>query len=324
MTDIEDDGLSGDEKDVEIIHAISELLRRNGVKGVTGIGPVDLASGTVTVLYAAERDANIPEALEVALSNKRSVTLKINAKREKTSARLLFGAVSRHPWQYSGPLMGGDPLWNDASPNIVGTISFAVPQGSAMTLEGKACANQSITCNHVLENSGGSRSTSTTIYPASMTVDWTIQPPVGTRWPDLGGAELKAGTPYAPLEVRGLRKIKGVKQPSKGIRVSKYGRTTGLTSGRDLGWVQRVLTQTPTTPPLFWVRRVSGYFADVGDSGASVLDADRNLVGIVVSGQPGSVDETYYIQALPRGETPSPRATGAAVADLSCFEVDGF
>jgi hypothetical protein len=323
MTHIEEDsGLSRDEEDVEILQTVREILSKNGVMGVTGIGPFNARNGSLTVLYAQEKDTKIPDAIEVTLSNKKTITLKLVAKQESKPAVLLFSSLPAPPWQYSGPLMGGDPLWNDASPDIAGTITFAVPQTSPITIEGNACSNQSITCHHVLGGSGGSGRTSTTRYPASMKLKWEITPPTGTKWIDIASAEIKPGTPYSPLEIRGLRKIKGVKQPASGIRVSKYGRTTGLTSGRDLGWV--LLQPTTTNPDSFWLRCVSGYFADVGDSGAAVLDADRNLVGIVVSGRPGVVNETYYIQALPRGQRPSPRASGAAAADLSCFEIDGL
>jgi hypothetical protein len=219
--------------------------------------------------------------------------------------------------------MGGDPIWNDSSPNIVGTITFAVPQASPITIEGNACADQSITCQHAIGGNSGSGSTSTTRYPRSMMLQWKITPPAGTKWIDVASAKIRPGIPYSPLEVRGLRKIKGVKQPSRGIRVSKYGRTTGLTSGRDLGWALLQL-KTPTNLDEFWLRCVSGYFADVGDSGSPVLDADRNFVGIVVSGRPGELDQTYYMQALPKGQRPLPRASGAAAADLSCFEIDGL
>jgi hypothetical protein len=323
MTHIEEDsGLSRDEEDVEILQTVREILSKNGAMGVTSIGPFNARNGTLTVLYAQERDTKIPDAIEVTLSNKKTITLKLVAKRESKPAVLLFSSLPAPPWQYSGPLMGGDPLWNDASPNFAGTITFAVPQASSITIEGNACSNQSVTCHHVLSNSSGSKRTSTTRYPGSMKLKWEITPPTGTKWIDIASAEIKPGTPYSPLEVRGLRKIKGVKQPASGIRVSKYGRTTGLTSGRDLGWV--LLQPTTTNRDSFWLRCVSGYFADVGDSGAAVLDADRNLVGIVVSGRPGELDQTYYIQALPKGQRPSPRASGAAAADLSCFEIDGL
>jgi hypothetical protein len=66
----------------------------------------------------------------------------------------------------------------------------------------------------------------------------------------------------------------------------------------------------------FLVRRVSGRFADEGDSGSAILDGARKLVGLVIAGK-DVVDQTYYMQALPEGET-------AVNANLSVFTVSGL
>jgi hypothetical protein len=244
--------------------------------------------------------------------------LKLDIERNAEPARLLLGPMPQ-PWQYSGPLMGGDAIWNDAARQW-GTITFAAAAGSPIEIEGKSCANQSITCSHVLSFQGPD-DVSTTLYSQSMKLGWATDPPNGTKWIDLAGADIKAGVPFSPLEVRGLRHIKGAKQPQVGIRVSKYGATTGLTSGRDLGWAMRQLRDGD--PNQYGVRVVSGYFANVGDSGAPVLDADRNFLGLVVSGVPTEIDKTYYVPVLPRGQTP-PTSASPGITSLSYFEMFGL
>jgi hypothetical protein len=116
--------------------------------------------------------------------------------------------------------------------------------------------------------------------------------------------------------VRGLGTITGVRQPISGDRLSKYGWTTHLTSGLDLGTYMVELDPDNLPGQRFLVRRVSGRFADEGDSGAAILDRDRKLVGLVIAGK-DVVDQTYYTQALPQGEMP-------VNANLSVFTVSGL
>jgi hypothetical protein len=309
---------SRDGDDVELLQAVKQFLAKAEVKGIKGVGPIDEASASCKVLLAGKKQRELPDEVRITLSNKKTVILKLNYVEDSKPARLLAGPVPR-PWQYSGPLMGGDPLWNDAADQW-GTITFAADSRSTLEVEGYACANQSLTCSHVL-NSGKTVSVSTTRYPNSMKVSWITDPPVNTKWIDLAGADMLTGVPFSPMEVRGLRAITGVRQPVPGIRVSKYGATTGLTSGRDLGWAEREVNDNGKT---YWVRLVSGYFALVGDSGAPVLDAERNFLGLVVSGIPGAVDETYYIPVLPDGEAPQGPIPPGAIADLPYVKISGF
>ena len=309
---------SRDAEDAELIQAVSQLLEKAGVKAIRGIGPINAERTSIKILLADDGPADLPERIETTLSNKRTVGLKLNIVRNAKPARLLLGPMPQ-PWQYSGPLMGGDAIWNDMARQW-GTITFAAAAGSPVEIEGKSCANQSITCSHVLYFQGPD-DVSTTLYSQSMKLGWATEPPNGTKWIDLAGADILAGVPFSPLEVRGLRHIKGVKQPQAGIRVSKYGATTGLTSGRDLGWATVQLREGD--PICYGVKVVSGYFADVGDSGAPVLDADRNFLGLVVSGVPDKIDETYYLPVVPKGQPqPTPASTG--ISDPSFFEIDGL
>jgi hypothetical protein len=309
---------SRDAEDAEVIEALRKFLEKAGIKNIQGIGPISAERNSVKILLSDDGPTNLPTRVETTLSSKKVFGLELRFVRNAKSARLLLGPMPQ-PWQYSGPLMGGDAIWNDVARQW-GTITFAAAAGSPVEIAGKSCANQSITCSHVLYFDGPDV-VSTTLYSQSMKLRWATVPPNGTKWIDIAGADIRAGVPFSSMEVRGLRHIKGVKQPQKGIRVSKYGATTGLTSGRDLGWAMVKLKHGDQD--LYGVRVVSGYFADVGDSGAPVLDADRNLLGMVVSGVPDKIDETYYVPVVPRGQTPpTPASTG--ILDPSYFEIDGL
>ena len=306
---------SREDEDVEVLQLARELLSRKAKFGIRGVGPLNDQKTILTIVVDSKSDAIVPEFLELTLSNKKTVTLKLLVKRSDSGAILLAGPVPP-PWQYSGPMMGGDPVWNDAATQW-GTITFAVGQGSAVEIEGNSCSNQALTCSHVLDFSG-SVGASTTRYPGALKVQWLTNPPVGNKWIDVAGADILPGNSFTPLKVRGLGGIKGVRRPVSGMRVSKYGATTGLTSGRDLGWVSLQLGSAGSQPASsYLVRQVSGYFALEGDSGAPVLDAQRNLLGLVLAGNPGAVDETYYIPAWPR-------AVGPAPANRSYFEISGL
>ncbi len=143
---------------------------------------------------------------------------------------------------------------------------------------------------------------STPKYADSMELAWR-EAPSATHWVDVAGADIVAGTPVTHREIRGLEKIKAARQPTDGIRVSKYGATTGLTSGKDLGRAWRVIDESVSMDK-YYVRLVSGLFSERGDSGAAVLDAERNFVGMIIAGQPNVPGEKYYLHALPKDETP--------------------
>jgi hypothetical protein len=310
---------SRDTEDAELLRAVRELVEKAGLKNVRGIGPINAERTCIKILLADDGHIDLPERIEATLSNKRTLGLKLDIVRNAEPARLLLGPMPQ-PWQYSGPMMGGDPIWNDVARQW-GTITFAAAAGSPVEIEGKSCANQSVTCSHVLYFNGPD-DVSTTLYSQSMKLGWATDPPNGTKWIDLAGADIRAGVPFSSLEVRGLRHIKGCVQPQAGIRVSKYGATTGLTSGRDLGWATRKI-QVGTKVYDIGVRAVSGYFAREGDSGAPVLDADRNFLGLVVSGRPGVLDDCFYLPAVPVGQTqPTPASSG--ISDPSYFEIDGL
>jgi hypothetical protein len=212
----------------------------------------------------------------------------------------LLMAPNPLPPQHSGVTMGGDPVWNNAL-NGAGTVAFFVDQGSAIQIEGYACANHGISANHVFYDPGGGTAISNA-YANCMTLAWR-KGPSANIWQDVAGGLINTSGIMAPLQVRGLGAIRGAKQPQTGDRLSKYGWRTRLTSGLDLGIVGVELDHQNYPGVLFPVRRVSGLFANVGDSGSAILTADRKLVGMVIAGK-GIENETYYMQAVPAGQTP--------------------
>jgi hypothetical protein len=291
--------LQGEKRNVEILVALKKKLQELEIKGVTGIGPLEEDGAVCVVLVADPTDPTMLklQAIDVKLSDESTQNVKLKVVHDTVPATLFQSFVP--PMQYNGPMMGGDPIYNNSG-GWWGTIAFSAGSLSPLQIEGNSCAGRSVSCNHV-QYVPGHDLISTPNYPNSMTLAWH-HVPSGPTWVDVAGATIHSGIPSSPLEVRGLRKIKAAVQPQQGIRISKYGATTGLTSGRDLGPHWRAVDETHPLDT-YLIRRASGYFAAKGDSGAPVVDQSRNLVGMVVAGKPGVPDEAYYIQVLPHGET---------------------
>ena len=72
---------------------------------------------------------NLPETLEVKLSDQKTRQIKLDVQEVEERAVLLTGtASSTFPPQFGGPLMGGDPVWNNMATQW-GTITFAAETG---------------------------------------------------------------------------------------------------------------------------------------------------------------------------------------------------
>lgn len=307
----EENEMSRDQRDGEIISQINSQLKERGIKTITGIGPVDEEGNTCVVLMEGKDQADIPKELEIKLSNEKQQSVSLDFREAEERAELFASAFPLPP-QHSGPMMGGDPVWNNDGAYF-GTITFAAGPGSPIVIEGYPCANESVSCNHVLYVAGQT-AISTRKDPNSMSLTWNIVPPSGPFWIDVAGATINSGIPFTALEVRGLGGIKAAKQPTTGIRVSKYGAATGLTSGRDGGIALKEVDHVGHPFEMFTVRMVQGPFSAKGDSGAAVLDADRNFVGVVFSGM---TNETYYLHALPNGQAPpDPNLSKVTIAGL--------
>ena len=259
--------MSRDQRDGEIISQINSRLKELGIKTVTGIGPVDEEGNTCLVFMVGKDQADIPKELEIKFSNEKQQSVSLDFQEAEERAELFNGTfVFPPPLQHSGPMMGGDPIWNNDGAYF-GTITFAAQMGSPIMIEGYSCANECVSCNHALYVAGQT-AISTSKYPDSMSLTWNIVPPSGMFWIDVAGATINSGIPFTALEVRGLGGIKATKQPTTGIRVSKFGAATGLTSGRDGGIALKEVDHVSHPYEKFTVRVVQGPFSAKGDSGA--------------------------------------------------------
>jgi hypothetical protein len=317
-----------DQACIEIIEGIKARIPEENLRSgaITGIGPVfngaeadmtcviNLRGGGLKVAVDIDDGtllAQVSKAISAGkpASRVRPGLAKLPAYKESLNPR---------PYRHSGPIMGGDPIWHNEAGHW-GTIAFAVASKSTIEIEDYAFAGKLLTASHVVNFKAGRKSVSVTDYANAMMRTWEKPPKNdGQQWMDLAAVKIDDDlidhVLVAPLEVRGLGVIQGVASAKPGIRVFKSGATTGVTAGTDLGPALRDLVEGDDIHKMHWVRVVSGDFADYGDSGAAVLDADRCIVGIIVSGQPGSIDETYYIAA----------AADDSATKMSTFKITGF
>ena len=86
-------------------------------------------------------------------------------------------------------------------------------------------------------------------------------------------------------EIIDIGKVKGIREPELGMKVKKYGRTTGYTEG--------IIKQLNTTlevefsagrKAIFEEQIVTSGMSSTGDSGSVLLDQDNYLVGLIFSG----------------------------------------
>lgn len=301
-----------EKRKTEILVALKKRLQDLEIEEVTGIGPLEEDGAVCVVLVADPAKWKLPETIDVQLSDESSQKVKLKVVQDTVPATLFYSSPQFvRPLQYNGPTMGGDPIWNNSG-GWWGTITFAAGS-NPIKIEGNLCAGQTVSCNHVLYVPGEDL-ISTPNYHDSMTRAWN-NVPTGPTWVDVAGANVHSFQ-TSPLEVRGLGVIKSAVQPQPDIRISKYGATTGLTSGRDLDLAWRAVDDAHPMDT-YLIRRASGYFAAKGDSGAAVVDELGNLVGMVIAGKPGVPDEVYYMQVLPHGEAlPDPL--------ISAFEIEGL
>ena len=99
-------------------------------------------------------------------------------------------------------------------------------------------------------------------------------------------------------EILGVGSVTGVGEPVLEQRVQKMGRTTGLTQG--------VITQVDVTVKVNYNGRIANFnnqaFADgmsgPGDSGSSILDMQRRVVGLLFAGSERNTILTPIQQVL--------------------------
>jgi hypothetical protein len=263
--------------------------------GVEGVGPVAIDRKRCLVLLA---DATVGHPSTVtAKVDGTDITVTLDVRETSLAVQLFYG----------GPLRGGDEARNVAS-IYGGTIAFA----GSPTIEGTHRPKVAVSCSHVLAISTNNQILSP-LFGVCMDLLYAYPVPYGGQWVDLAFATIRVGTVHKDNTIKGLGELQGVRQPTFRSKVYKYGLGTGLTSGRDLGMVWRKLGGS-ADPNLYLVRTVSGNFSGFGDSGAAIVDKDRNFLGLVVAGIPAIKGERYYISALPEGEDRVDR-------DLSAFHI---
>ncbi|HUE45979.1 MAG TPA: hypothetical protein VMO81_06990 [Aestuariivirgaceae bacterium] len=209
----------------------------------------------------------------------------------------------------SAELMGGDGIFNHGHRGSTGvywgTIAFVASQVEVDNNDGTtfSLANAAISAAHVIDHGTIDR-LGTYVYPDSgITRVWTHPDWVSkSRWRDLALASIPANVAVRPERLRGFGMVRGTRVPDLGQNLVKFGATTEVTKGRELGLIWR---RVPESGPLYLIRAISGRFAARGDSGAAVVNLDLKLAGLVV-GAPTDPrrKETWYMPVLPLGATP--------------------
>lgn len=279
--------VSAEIQKIEKIRQISSALA--DIEGVTGVGPLDEDERTCIILATPAFVNSVPETARI----KDGEEVRLRVVTDEGEARLYMGGppVTNAPRQFPGPVMGGDPVRNNAFTQH-GTIAFGVEASAQTTVEGNACAGQILGCSHVFFHASGN-TVSTPLQPDGFQTQWNVRQNT-PRFIDVAGAmPTGSSVNVKPRWLRGLREITGAEFPAAGVRVSKYGQASGLTSGLIRGPAERNIDGTKVI-----VRFVKRRFAVDGDSGAAVVAGDRKLVGLVFAGHP-LLDESYVLQAWP-------------------------
>lgn len=295
--------VSAEIETIDSIRQISSALA--GVEGITGVGPLEEDGKACLILARPDSVDSVPETVRVQGLGE----VRLRVVPDEGEARLFMGpTVTNAIRQFPGPVMGGDPVRNDAFTDY-GTIAFGVDASAQTMVEGNACAGQILGCSHVFFDPGGD-TLSTPLHPGGFQMKWQVGQ-ASPHYADVAGATpTSSSIDIKPKWLRGLREITGVEFPPAGVRVSKYGQVSGLTSGRVMGPVQRTIGGKSV-----FVRFVKRRFAQYGDSGAAVVTGDRKLVGLIFAGNP-TADESYFLQAW---TDPSPVPNGYAA-----FRIENF
>lgn len=211
----------------------------------------------------------------------------------------------------SAELMGGDAIFNhgyraeDPTKVYWGTLAFVASRVTVENHDGTtySLTNAGISAAHVIHHPTDDR-LGTYAYPASgITEVWTHADWIsGSRWRDLALASIPGNVAVRPYRLRGFGTVRGTRTPDLGQTLVKFGSTTEISRGRELGLVWRRLPDG--NGPFYLLRGISpGRFAARGDSGAAVVNLDLELAGLVVGG-PKDRQESWYMPVLPFGTSP--------------------
>jgi hypothetical protein len=304
----------------DILRHVRALIEPFGVH-VLGYGPVVDKPGRrkeCKVLLPGPKDRTLPDRTDVG-----GTRVDLRYDRQRMGPKLRSTAPLRRVRQ--GPdsyCLGGESITNidfydPEAPTQVfwGTNTFYAQQVTffgAGGVQHGPFQDVCVGCAHVLQSTIGSVGDVVTApgYPYGLRLLWVHpeieQQPV-TNWADVAVAEFTGSPPQKPgtsLNVFGLGNVRQIgTQPDIGSFCVKFGATTGLTGGFELGLVLRRLPDG--FGDLYMLRTVSGRFCAPGDSGAAVLDASNNLLGIVIGGA-SEVDENWYVPVFDGAGGPDP------------------
>lgn len=297
-----------DQKQLSVLKELDKALR--GLPGLKAID-VDLNNGICVVTASDEAAEKLAKNLAVNIDNER-IELE-TLLQDGPEAQLLFTVEGPLPIPPSGPVCGGDAIWNPVIRGW-GTLAFSSMTIQVLDATGSALApvNDAIlSCNHVLARmdaaSVGDR-LATYAEPSSMTLAGFLPitnlavPPIDVA---IGQTSVIASTVTIPHEVRGLGSIPQVAVANSGMRVFKNGARTGITTAHDTGW--GVVSVPAYGNRTVILRKTDPWFSDMGDSGSAVLDGSRNLLGFVVMGRiVNGVPITYYLPTAPIAQPQDP------------------
>jgi hypothetical protein len=221
---------------------------------------------------------------------------------ESPPVELLLSGQAHLPVPPSGPTTGGDPIWH--GDNGWGTLALASPQITIIDHEGnpQVVANALLGCNHILallDQAQDGDAIGLYRTPGSATLNWHWKVTDAAVVPvDIALAEHSTPADLAMREVRGLGPVTSVAAPVHGERLFKCGARTSITTALDDGWETVMIGHYGNRQVN--LRKTRPDFADVGDSGAAVLNEARQLVGIVIAGavKPHGYI-TYYLPTIP-------------------------
>jgi hypothetical protein len=270
----------------------------------------DVEEGVITVTVTDRKAARLERSMTVETDGgSRDFAVRVE---EGSPAQLFLFGQAHLPVPPSGPTTGGDPIWH--GDNGWGTLALASPQITIVDHAGqqKIVANAMLGCNHILgllDQAQPSDAIGLYRTPGSATLDYfwpvtdTTVDPV-----DVALARFTATGKTVMRDVRGLGPVTGVAATVNRERLFKCGARTSITTAFDDMW--GIVPVPAYADRMVILRKTRPDFADVGDSGAAVLNRARQLVGIVVLGRhmPNGDYITYYLPTVPLGTGGAPPA----------------
>jgi hypothetical protein len=296
-----------DDDAMEVFRAVAGTVE--GAKSLVIIGPLD-DEGACQVQFTDADDQSVLSAERVRVSVRskdREIVIHPSVRRPPVpfSDILTVTNVGTPPNPPTGRSMGGDAIWQ-ADPADHGTVAFFArnlvvsPTRHSNSNPAPVFNDVALSCRHILADFGNAPNgapVSMVGRPNGLTLTDRAPAPLDAAW-----ATVTTPDDYRYCEVRALGKIAGVRRPHRRMRVHKFGARTGLTSG-----VAGELTLWTIGGQPLKVFEVRGRFACVHDSGAAVVNSDRELVGLVFMGSGNGCDldtVTYVMAAAPYRNSP--------------------